>query len=48
MLEHQSIRYVSIYGARQLGRRLRSVTGPYDANQRAVIHQLLDQGLPPA
>jgi hypothetical protein len=41
-------RDVAVYGSRQLGRRLRSATGPYDAVQRAVIHQLLDEGLPPA
>ena len=30
LLERLSIRGVSIYGSRQLGRRLRSATGPYD------------------
>jgi hypothetical protein len=48
LLERLSIRDVSIYGSRQLGRRLRSVTGPYDATQRADIHHLLAQALPPA
>jgi hypothetical protein len=48
LLERLSIRDVSIYGSRQLGRRLRSATGPYDSARRAEIHQLLDQGLPPA
>ncbi len=48
LLERLSIRDVPIYRSRQLGRRLRSATGPYDATQRATIHQLLGLGLPPA
>ncbi len=48
LLERLSIRDVSIYGSRQLGGRLRSATGPYGTAQRALIHQLLDEGLPPA
>ena len=48
LLERLSIRDVSIYGSRQLGRRLRAASGPYDSAQRAAIHHVLDQALPPA
>lgn len=48
LLERLSIRDVTIYGSRQLGRGLRGVTGPFDETARVAIHHVLDQELPPA
>jgi Holliday junction resolvase-like predicted endonuclease len=39
---------VSIYGSRELGRRLKTAIGPIDADQRRTVHSVLESRLPPA
>ena len=48
LLTRLTIRHVSIYSSRQLGRNLKSLNGPYDASFREATHGALAKGLPPA
>ena len=48
LLSRLSIGDIAIYGARELGRKLRDQEGPLDAEQRSLVWQALHAELPPA